>query len=100
MILAKWAGSCPCRHWKTALCSLSMGSMRTCCSLALAITNSPAATNDSLLASPISLPASMAAKGGQDPPGPHHRNHYQLCLGMGGGREEALGPRHDIDVVT
>src|SRR5690606_19367477 len=50
------------RHWNTALCSLSIGTMVAPASRAAAITSSPASTSDSLLASSRRLPARAAAR--------------------------------------
>ncbi|CPR62130.1 Uncharacterised protein [Chlamydia trachomatis] len=53
--------SLPSKHWKSALCSLSMGRICTPFSLAKVVTNSPAATNDSLLAKAIVFFCRIAA---------------------------------------
>ena len=60
----------PSRHWKIALCSLSTGKTRTPRRLAASITTSPAMTRISLLATAMSLPASIAASAGRKPPVP------------------------------
>ncbi len=49
------------RHWKIALCSLSIGTMVAPPSCAARISSSPASTSDSLLASSRRLPARAAA---------------------------------------
>ena len=60
-------GSCPSRHWKTALCSLSTGRTLPPIRLAVAITCSPAMTRISLLATARSLPDSNARRAGFSP---------------------------------
>ena len=56
-----WAWSCPTSAWKMALCSESTGRMVTPFAAARRMSTSPASTIDSLLASPMPLPASTAA---------------------------------------
>ncbi len=62
-------GLFPSMHWKTALCSLSTGRMRTPCRR-LSMTRDPAVTSVSLLARATSFPASMAARVGTRPAAP------------------------------
>ena len=50
------------RHWKMALCSLSMGNRRAPDSRTAAISSCPPITSDSLLASNTVLPACAAAR--------------------------------------
>ena len=63
-------GQVPSRHWKMALCSLSMGSMRTPRARAASITRSPAVTSTSLLARATVMPRSMALSVGIRPTKP------------------------------
>ena len=58
------------RHWNTALCSLSIGTMRAPPSRAACISSSPASTSDSLLASSRRLPARAAARVEDNPAAP------------------------------
>src|SRR3546814_1694312 len=60
----------PSRHWKIALCSLSIGTMQAPPSRAAAISSSPASTSDSLLASSRRLPARAAARVESSPAAP------------------------------
>ena len=61
------SGLRPSMHWKIALCSLSTGSTCTPFLRAAVITASPAITRISLLATAMSLPASIAASAGRRP---------------------------------
>ena len=58
------------RHWKIALCSLSIGTTVAPPSRAAAMSNSPASTRDSLLASNRRLPARAAARVDGSPAAP------------------------------
>ena len=58
------------RHWKMALCSLSIGITSAPASRAEAITSSPASTRDSLLASSRRLPDRAAARVESSPAAP------------------------------
>ena len=58
------------RHWNTALCSLSIGTICAPEARAAAITSSPASTSDSLLASSRRLPARAAARVEASPAAP------------------------------
>ena len=58
--LATWSGAEPCRHWKSAECSLSTGRMRPPPRSCAASASSPAATRLSLFASARSTPRSSA----------------------------------------
>ena len=62
--------ACPSKHWKIALCSLSIGKIATLYSLASAVIKGPPATNVSLLARPIVLRALMASTVGSIPTAP------------------------------
>ena len=55
------SGGSPTRHWKSALCSESTGTISAPVRLAAATSNSPAATINSLLATAMRLPRSTAA---------------------------------------
>ena len=55
----------PWRHWKMALCSESMGRRRTLFSFMAWVTKDPPRTSNSLLASAISRPFSMALRVGE-----------------------------------
>ena len=57
----------PCKHWNTALCSESTGTISAPYLSAASITSSPAHTSVSLLASAMRLPFSMAASVGRSP---------------------------------
>ena len=60
----------PCRHWNTALCSLSTGSILTPFARARPMTSPPAMTSTSFVASATSMPFSMAASVGRSPETP------------------------------
>ena len=60
----------PARHWKIALCSLSIGTMVAPCACAACISSSPASTSDSLFASSRRLPARAAASVDDRPAAP------------------------------
>ena len=65
-------------HWKTALCSLSTGMMRTPFARALSMTRAPAVTSVSLLARATSFPASMAASVGTRPAAPTMADKHEI----------------------
>ena len=67
MILASRLPCAACAHWKIAECSESTGRILTPFSRAARMTSSPAHTSVSLLASAMSLPASIAASVGSRP---------------------------------
>ena len=85
-----------------ALCSLSTGRTFTPLRRAAPITASPAMTRISLLATAMSLPASIAASAGREPAGAddgdqdhvrlgHRRQFHQAIDAIGTGRHDEFG---------
>ena len=69
------------RHWKTALCSLSIGSSVAPLSRAARMNSGPAMTSASLFASSTLLPARAAASVGAQAGGADDRGHHGVDLG-------------------
>ena len=89
-------GELPCRpcgrHWKIALCSLSIGSSVAPRSRTAAMKTGPAMTSASLFASSIFLPARAAASVGAQPGGADDRGHHGVDVGVRRDASSASAP--------
>ena len=84
-------------HWCTALCSLSMGRIGTLRSRAAAVRISLAVTMHSLLASPMGLPARIAACVASSPATPDNRRDHEVRFGMCGAGYRSFRSPNDFN---
>ena len=80
------------RHWKIALCSLSIGSRVAPCSRTARMNTGPAMTSASLLASSTFLPATAAASVDGNPAAPTMAAITASTSGSCAMRTKACGP--------
>ena len=67
------------RHWNTALCSLSIGTMRALPARAATISSSPASTSDSFVGQQQALAGMRGDQGRRQPPGTDDRGDHGIA---------------------